>query len=81
MQSTLQDVLRRFYPAGSSSSNSPRHRVNAAISDPRVDDLLSTTSTSLDQTVDTNAPDDYASDHFPQEDQDDYDSDAFHHDV
>jgi hypothetical protein len=81
MQSALQDVLRRFYPASSSSSTCPRHRVNAAIADPPVENLLSTTSTSLDQTVDTNAPDDYASDHLPQDDQDDYDSDAYHHDV
>jgi hypothetical protein len=81
MQSALQDVLRRFYPASSSSSNSPRSRVNAAIADPSVDDLPSTTFTPFGQEADTNAPDDYASDHLPQDDQDDYDSDAYHHDV
>jgi len=81
MQSAIQDVLRRFYPASTSSSHFPRNRVNAAIADPSVDDLPSTTLTSLGQTVDTNAPDDYASDHPSQDDQDDYDSDAYHHDV
>ena len=81
MQSALQDVLRRFYPASSSSSTFPRNRVNAAIADPSVDDHPSTTFTSPGQTADINALDDYTSDYLPQDDQDDYDSDAYHHDV